>query len=77
MRMGEEIGRGRKSDAGRNRTREEIGCGKKSDAGGNRRREEIGDGCLAGAGRFISGVRLGKKANNTWRAEKLCYIRLL
>ena len=57
--------------------REEIGCGRKSDAGGNRRREEIGDGCLAAAGRFISGVRLGKKANNTWRAEKLCYIRLL
>lgn len=56
---------------------EEIGRGKESDAGGNRRREEIGDGCLAGAGRFISGVRLGKKANNTWRAEKLCYIRLL
>ena len=42
-----------------------------------RTREEIGDGCLAAAGRFISGVRLGKKANNTWRAEKLCYIRLL
>lgn len=56
---------------------EEIGRGKESDAGGNRRREEIGDGCLAAAGRFISGVRLGKKANNTWRAEKLCYIRLL
>lgn len=59
------------------RTREEIGRGKKSDAGRNRMREEIGDGCLAAAGRFISGVRLGKKANNTWRAEKLCYIRLL
>lgn len=42
-----------------------------------RTREEIGDGCLAAAGRFISGARLGKKANNTWRAEKLCYIRLL
>lgn len=56
---------------------EEIGRGKESDAGGNRRREEIGDGCLAAAGRFISGARLGKKANNTWRAEKLCYIRLL
>lgn len=56
---------------------EEIGRGKKSDAGRNRMREEIGDGCLAAAGRFISGVRLGKKANNTWRAEKLCYIRLL
>lgn len=24
-------------------------------------REEIGDGCLAAAGRFISGVRLGKR----------------
>ena len=56
---------------------EEIGRGRKSDAGRNRMREEIGDGCLAAAGRFISGVRLGKKANNTWRAEKLCYIRLL
>lgn len=31
MRMGEEIGRGRKSDAGRNRTREEIGDGRKSE----------------------------------------------
>lgn len=59
------------------RTREEIGRGKKSDAGRNRMREEIGDGCLAATGRFISGARLGKKANNTWRAEKLCYIRLL
>lgn len=57
--------------------REEIGCGRKSETGGNRTREEIGDGCLAGAGRFISGAGLGKKANNTWRAEKLCYIRLL
>lgn len=57
--------------------REEIGCGKKSETGRNRMREEIGDGCLAAAGRFISGARLGKKANNTWRAEKLCYIRLL
>ena len=50
--------------------REEIGRVRKSETGGNRTREEIGDGCLAGAG-------LGKKANNTWRAEKLCYIRLL
>lgn len=57
--------------------REEIGCGKKSETGRNRTREEIRDGCLAAAGRFISGARLGKKANNTWRAEKLCYIRLL
>ena len=31
MRMREEIGRGKKSDAGRNRTREEIGDGKKSE----------------------------------------------
>ncbi|CDA17882.1 unknown [Acetobacter sp. CAG:267] len=46
MRMGEEIGRGRKSDAGRNRTREEIGCGKKSDAGGNRRRMSGGSGAV-------------------------------
>ena len=46
MRTREEIGRGRKSDAGGNRRREEIGDGRKSETGGNRRRMSGGSGAV-------------------------------
>ncbi len=38
-------------------------------------REEIGDGCLAAAGRFISGVRLGKRQRSAIRAAAVGEMR--